>query len=711
MIPVLLVGLGGAALLASVVGRRRRPSLVDMLSPPRVEPDGEPTDLPAEAIGALRGSLKHLDDRFQTLIQTRIDPLLISQLRDEQMRDLAPTDRREMIAQEKEMNRRLVLGVGGLMLLGLRSLTRWPLTPGVIVIGLYSAWPLVKEGWRIAVQERRLSMMHLLLLYLLSLWLGGNFLIGMVGILLSSLGQKVELLTQTITRHSLTHLLGEQPSRVWVVREGEESEIPFEDLMIGDTLVLSAGQPVPVDGVVVLGAATVDQHRLTGESQPVEKMAGDPVLAATLVLGGKIGVRVEKTGAETTAARIGEVLDQTVKQQEIRLADQMKAIEKYCWPMIGAGALGWLLRGPGAGLRMLGCNFMLTEVPLRLITLLNGLGTAAERGVLIKDGRALERLPAIDTVVFDKTGTLTLDRQQVVEIHAQPPFAEKELLRLAAAAEQRQSHPIAQAILAAAMERQLALPALEDARVELGLGLKAQIAGQLVRIGSERFLAMEGLALPPELAELQTAAHAVGHGIVFVAVADAVAGALELEAVLRPEAIATVAWLKRRGLSLYILSGDQEAPTANLATALKMDGWFANTMPEQKCFRIQTLQEQGKRVCFIGDGINDAIALRQAEVSISLRGATMVATDAAQVVLMEDDLSQMRLLMNLADGFEESLLENVRQAGYLSLLAAAGVLLLPFGYWTIEILWGLQIISGIRIARQPLLHPSDYEPG
>ena len=223
MIPALLVGLGGAALLASVVGRRRRPSLVDMLSPPRVEPDGEPTDLPAEAIGALRGSLKHLDDRYQSLIQTRIDPLLISQLRDEQMRDLAPTDRREMIAQEKEMNRRLVLGVGGLMLLGLRSLTRWPLTPGVIVIGLYSAWPFVKEGWRIAVQERRLSMMHLLLIYLLSLWLGGNFLIGMVGILLSSLGQKVELLTQTTTRHSLTHLLGEQPSRVWVVREGEES--------------------------------------------------------------------------------------------------------------------------------------------------------------------------------------------------------------------------------------------------------------------------------------------------------------------------------------------------------------------------------------------------------------------------------------------------------------------------------------------------------
>jgi Cu2+-exporting ATPase len=190
-----------------------------------------------------------------------------------------------------------------------------------------------------------------------------------------------------------------------------------------------------------------------------------------------------------------------------------------------------------------------------------------------------------------------------------------------------------------------------------------------------------------------------------------VAGAIELAAVSRPEAQATVAWLRLRGLSLYILSGDQEAPTANLAKELGMDGWFANTLPEQKANRIQALQEEGKRVCFIGDGINDAIALRKAEVSISLRGATTVATDAAQVVLMEDDLNQLKLLWELAENFEESLVANTRWARRLGLLACAGVLLLPYGYWTTELLWSVQIIVGIRISRQSLLYSADEEGG
>jgi Cu2+-exporting ATPase len=216
------------------------------------------------------------------------------------------------------------------------------------------------------------------------------------------------------------------------------------------------------------------------------------------------------------------------------------------------------------------------------------------------------------------------------------------------------------------------------------------------------------LELPPELVEIQTTAHAKGNGLVFLAVDGAVAGAIELAAVPRPEALATVEWLKHNGLSIYIISGDQEAPTATLAAELGIDGWFANTLPEEKADRIQALSEQGKRVCFIGDGINDAIALRKAEVSISLRGATTVATDSAQVVLMEGDLSQLRVLWELAQGFENSLSSNARQAKRTSLLAGISVLLLPlgFGYLSVELLWGLQIVAGIRIALQPLLQAS-----
>jgi Cu2+-exporting ATPase len=723
MIPVfVVVALGGGTVLAAVAGRWRQPTLLDRLTSsarapkaqalPRETPGATAQSTTADTPGAVRSSLTGLDEVYQTFVQTHLDPWLVGRLRDEQMLVLTKGELRELNPMEKRTNRGLALGAGGLMLIVLTRLTAWPLTPVVVALGIYNSWPGVRESWRIAVEERRFSLLHLMLLYVGSLWFGGNYLIGTLGIIFGGMCQKVELLTQTVTRHNLTHLLGEQPSRVWVVKDNVEIQIPFEKLQLGDVVVLTAGQPVPVDGVVVQGTATVDQHRLTGESQPVEKLSGDPVLAATLVLGGKIFVRVEKTGAETAAAHIGDVLNRTVERQEISLADQFKDVEKYRWPMLAGGALGWLIRGPAAAMAMLGCNFMLSQVPLRLLTLLNGLGTGAERGILIKDGRALERLTTIDTVVFDKTGTLTLERQQVVRIHCCADDAEAEVLAFAAAAEQRQSHPIAQAILTAAAERQLTLPFLDEAHVELGFGLKALIQGQRVWVGSERFLAMEHLMPPPELLDAQAAAHAQGHALVFVAVGEAVTGAIELAAVLRPEAKDTVAWLRHEGLALYILSGDQDAPTSRLAAELGMDGFFANTLPEQKAERVKALQEQGRKVCFIGDGINDAIALRQAEVSISLRGATTVATDAAQVVLMDDDLNQLRWLWELAEGFERSLASNNRRSQQFSLLAAAGVLALPFGFWTTELLWSVQIIVGVRIAQQTLLVAEvDDEPG
>ncbi|MFN9643528.1 MAG: heavy metal translocating P-type ATPase [Cyanobacteriota bacterium] len=708
MIALFLVGLSGGVLFSGLVKQRTRSTLIDKVCAPSPAAHVQASESLDERLDRFGSRLSHLDDRYQTFVQTHLDPLLLSELREEQMRQISPTALRQLNVQERANNRRLAMGLAGLALLGLKSLTRWPLTPVVLIIGFYNGWPWLKESWRIAVGERRLSLLHFLVLYLLSLWLGGHFLIGMIGILLSSLGHKVEWLTQTVTRNSLTNLLGELPTRVWVLRGGEERSIPFEELLLGDVLVLTAGHLVPVDGVVVEGAAIVDQHRLTGESQPVEKGAGDPVLAATLVLGGKVGVRVDKTGAETAAARIGEVLNQTVEQQEIRLADQFKSVEKYRWPTLAGGCLGLVLRGPQTGLTMLGANFMTSQIPLRLLTLLNGLGTGAERGVLIKDGRALERLPTIDTIVFDKTGTLTLDQQQVARIHSLPPFGETQVLAFAAATEQRQNHPIALAIRSEATRRGVTLPTMEDAVLELGLGLKAQIDGQGVWLGSQRFLSRQGVELPPELVEIQNTAHAKGNGLVFLALDGAVAGAIELAAVPRSEALATVEWLKQNDLSIYIISGDQEAPTATLAAELGIDGWFANTLPEEKADRIQSLREQGKHVCFIGDGINDAIALRKADVSISLRGATTVATDSAQVVLMEDDLSQLRVLWELAQGFKNSLSSNDRQAKRTSLLAGIGVLLLPlgFGYLSVELLWGLQIIVGIRIARQPLLQAS-----
>lgn len=650
------------------------------------------------------GLVERLDERYQDWVQKRLDPMIVGRTRTDQMARLSGRESRVLSAEERRGNRNLALSLSASVLTGTSYLAHLPwLLPGVWGIALYAMWPLLQQSWYLAVHERRFSLLHLLVLYLGAMWLGGYFLIGSLGLILIALNRKLELLSQTVTRTQLTQLFGEQPQRVWVLMDGVEVEIPFTRLGAGHVLVLNAGQPIPVDGVVVAGAAVVDQHRLTGESQPVDKSVGDPVLAATLVLAGRLQVRVEKTGSETVAAKIALVLDDTVRRQQVRFSDQFRRLEKTKWVMLPAGALGWVVGGPTAMAAMFGCNYLMSLIPLRLLTLLNGLKSAAERGLLIKDGRALERLPGVDTIVFDKTGTLTLEVPTVAAVHPVSGWDAHAVLTYAAAAEAHQSHPIAQAIVAEAARLGLALPALGHAAVEVGRGLTADISGSRVSVGSERFLRELGLDPGDDLDETRGRVSALGHTLVYVALDQAVIGAVELAAGLRPEAAETVAWLAGLGLKRYILSGDQDAPTRALTEALGLDDCFANVLPAQKAERIKALQQQGARVCFIGDGINDAIALRQADVSISLSGATTVATDAAQIVLMDNDLRQMRLLWALASGFELSLNENARLARRFSLGAAGWVLLFPFKFLAVELFWGAQALNGMRIASRPLL--------
>ena len=598
----------------------------------------------------------------------------------------------------------LLLGGLALPLLALAPVTGGLSLAPVLALGLYSLLPFAREAWRIAVVERRLSVLHLLFAYMIALWLGGWVVAAAVGVVFAGVAHKLQLLTQLVVRHNLSDLLESPPERVWVIHDGVEFEIAFEALAKGDILVLGAGQTVPVDGTIVAGMASIDQHRLTGESQPATKGVGDGVSAATLVLTGRIQVRVERTGRDTTAARIAAVLEQTVEQQEVRIADQFARLEQARTPMLIGGAIGWLLGGPATAIALLGCNYLGMLIPLRLLTLLNALDAAIDHGILVKDGRALERLAQVDTVIFDKTGTLTLEQPRVAQVHTLPGDDEARVLGLAAAAEQRQTHPIAQAILAAAAERGLVLPRIDAADYRPGHGLEACIDGRRLRVGSARYLTADGLLMPSGLAAAETAAHARGDGLVFVAEDERVIGAVELAAAVRPEAAATIARLKARGLQCWIISGDHAAPTRHLAEALDLDGWFADTLPEQKADHVRALQAEGRRVCFIGDGINDAIALRQADASVSLRGATTMATDAAQVVLMDHGLGQLDRLWDLAQGFTRSLEVNERSAKAFSLTAALGVVAVPlrFKFWLVEIGWFAQSLTGIGIATRRL---------
>lgn len=655
-------------------------------------------------------TLSTLDERYQQVVQRYIDPLLIDRTRSEQMAVLAAGRERKPSIHEQEINRHLGIGIGAVATIGLAHLTALPLAPLVIATGFYLTIPLFRICWQIAANERRLSVAHLLAAYFVAMWLGGYYTIGAVGMILLGVAQKVMVLCEQSLHDNLVTIFGQQPHRVWVLIDGVETEIAFTELRVGDILVLDVGQMAPIDGIVVQGMATLDQHMLTGEAQPVEKGVGDTVLAATVVLSGRLYIQVEKTGSETTAAKIGEVLN---RNEEYRLATEQKAIaiaEKSLWPMLAAGAVALPLVGPSSALAILGSNFTMNMVGLRPLTILNFFNTASKHGILIKEAEALERIKAITTIVFDKTGTLTLEQPEVVALHAYNGYQAETVLTLAAAAEHRQTHPVARAILAAAAQRELTIPVVEEAAYAVGYGLHVQVAGQQVRVGSLRFMQSEGIPLPAELTALQTRVVELGHSLVFVAVAEVLAGAIELQATIRPEAKAVVAQLQAQGITLYIISGDQEAPTRQLATDLGIPHYFAGVLPEDKADLVCKLQDEGHKVCFVGDGINDALALRKADVSVSLRGATTAATDTAQVVLMNADLRQLYTLFQLAQELDQNIALNFAVATAFSLLSGGSILFLHFKFAIVEVLAAAQLLTGVGIASKSLLSTASTVP-
>jgi Cu2+-exporting ATPase len=333
----------------------------------------------------------------------------------------------------------------------------------------------------------------------------------------------------------------------------------------------------------------------------------------------------------------------------------------------------------------------------------------ARRGILIKDGRALEHICKIDTVVFDKTGTLTLKQPTVGAIHAALGHSEDALLAYAAAAEFRQTHPIAKAVLHAARERGLEPPPVSEAAYEIGYGIKVSIGGQTVRVGSDRFMALEGIAVPPRFEAIAEAAHAQGYTLVYVAVGEALGGAIEMRPSVRPEARRVIDRLRRAGLDIHILSGDHEKPTRVLAGQLGVAHYFAETLPEQKAAHIARLQEQGKFVCFVGDGINDSIALRKAQVSMSLCGASTLATDTARIILMGQNLEQLDELFTLAEAFEANMDRGLLSSAVPGCIIIVGAMAGLIGLTSSIALYWAGAMAGLANALSPLLEDGNAE--
>ena len=588
-------------------------------------------------------------------------------------------------AEDAKLNQDIALSAAVLGLTTAGALVAHPLALLSLPILVKLVIPYFREGYHNLVKKRKIDATVRDAIAMGGLIGTGLFSMTALFEGTYALSKKIVLRTRLRSEEALTGALGEQPRTVWVLRQaqdgqnGLEVEIPFEQLKPDDECIVSGGQRIPADGIITEGIATIDRRMLTGESQPIESSIGDPVFASTLVVSGRIRLRVDKSGQETAAAQIAEILRNTAdypssvalwsKQFGDQAAAPMLALSAAALPIAGvSGAMAVLISDVAWDARLTG--------PL---SVLNYLKLATQHGILIKDGRALELLSKVDTVVFDKTGTLTLEQPELGRIYVRDGLDENQLLQYAASAEARQTHPIARAILQAAQARQLDLNIAQAVHYEAGFGILVHLADRQVHVGSARYMGMEAIDVPTEWRALQTAGHAQGYSYIYIAVDRRLNGMIELRPAIRPEVKQLVQQLKARNLSLYILSGDHEQVTAALAAHLGIENYFAEVLPTGKAQIVEQMQANGASVCFVGDGINDAIALKKAHVSVSLHGASTVAADAASVVLMDGNLEKLGRLFEIADGLRANLRIDLLASFVPGAVAIGGVFLFHLG--------------------------------
>lgn len=469
----------------------------------------------------------------------------------------------------------------------------------------------------------------------------------------------VSLLLEKSRRRSqlyIANIFGEQSRYAWLLMDGQEIEVAVKELRKGDIIVVTTGEQVPVDGIVVHGEAMIDQHSLTGESAPVEKKEKDHVFATTVLLSGKIHIEVQETGEHTLASKIIHIIqDASEYKVELQSVGENLA-EKMVIPTLTLGAIGMATSGASASMAIINADFGTGIRVAAPIALLTSLGVAAKNGVLIKDSKVFEILKDIDVVLFDKTGTLTHDVPTIHRIVSSgPEYFEDLILFKAAIAEQKFSHPIAKAILGEASTRGFVLPPHDDSKYVVGFGIEVMGNDSLVMVGSTNYMEREGIEIPSHIQQSLQESRDQGNTAIFVAINRQVAGMIDLKTTVRRETADIISHIRNRGVKeIVLISGDHEAPTSQLAHQLGVDRYFARVLPHEKANYVKLLQSEGKKVMMVGDGINDSAALSYADISVSLQGASTIAMDVADVVFMDGNLEKFDFLFGVSDALQRN---------------------------------------------------------
>jgi P-type Cu+ transporter len=468
-------------------------------------------------------------------------------------------------------------------------------------------------------------------------------------IALVTMGRWMEGKAKKQTASAIKALVGLAPKTARVLRGGAEIDIPVEDVVVGDLVRVRPGEKVPVDGVVTEGSSTVDESMLTGESLPVDKSAGDVVIGATMNRTGTLVLRTSAVGQDTTLAQIVRLVEnaQGSKAPMQRLADQ---VSSWFIPVVLVLAAltfaGWAIFGPDDGRWTLAIGTTIAVIiiacpcALGLATptaIMVGTGKAAELGILIGSGEALEQARRLTAVVLDKTGTITRGRPSLTGTTVLTGWQEDQLLRLVAAAEVGSEHPLGEAIVAAARDRELDLPSANDFQAVPGHGIDATVDGQRVLAGNARLMSSHGIDVTALDHDAAAGAH-VGATPLYVAVDGAAAGLFLVADPVKPESAEAIAQLQALGLEVWMLTGDNAATAAAIASQVGIQHVLAEVLPSQKADRVVQLQKQGHVVAMVGDGINDAPALAQADLGMAIGTGADVAIAASDITLVGGDL-------------------------------------------------------------------------
>ena len=546
---------------------------------------------------------------------------------------------------------------------------------------LWNAFPIAKRAWRVWSRERRLNVDFLDVLAVSASIGQGHLLAGAVITWVICLGNWIRDLTAAGSRRAMSDLLEFQAKAAWVVRDGTVVSIPSSQLNVGDTIIVYPGEMIPADGEILHGVASIDQKTISGESLPIIRAEGDAVFAVTVIHEGQITIRAIRVGSQTIAGQIAELVDAApvgdtrMQNHAERFADRL--------------VLPTLALATGTALLTRNFNRFLSLVIVDYGTgirvaaptsALSSMTHAARVGIIIKSGRHMERLAEVDTVVFDKTGTLTHGVPTVVDvISCRRGISPHQLLALAAAAEARLRHPVAEALRAKARELSVEIPACDETRLSVGLGVQGQVNGYYLHVGNERFLRQSDIRINHISAD-RTAFDQRGYSCLYIAIDGVFAGLVPYADHIRPETPAVIKTLHAMGMrNTIMLTGDNAVVARATAEGLGLTRQYADMLPADKAEVIQDLRRDGNVVAMVGDGLNDSPALSYADVGIAMKHGAEVTQELAHVVLLEDSLWKVITAIEISRGAVRLITQNYAIVATLNTAALALALALPGG--------------------------------